>query len=128
MRLDGLMLWVPDVPATVRYYHQAFGIEPRWVREEGDYAQMETGEVMLQFASATAAPATGVDVTIASLDTSAPGMQLALSTDDVAAAMQKAIDAGGSEVAAPVTKPWGQIVGYVRDLNGFLIELATPGD
>lgn len=128
MRLDGLMLWVSDVPATVRYYREAFGVEPRWVRDEGDYAQMETGEVVLQFAGSTAAPTTGVDVTISSPGGSAPGVQLAFVTDDVAAAMRRAVEAGGSEVAAPVTKPWGQVVGYVRDVNGFLVEIATSGD
>jgi len=26
----------------------------------------------------------------------------------------------------PVTKPWGQKVGYLRDTNGFIIEICTP--
>lgn len=41
-----------------------------------------------------------------------------------------AIEAGALAVAIaePVTKPWGQTVAYVRDLNGLLVELATPGD
>jgi hypothetical protein len=29
-------------------------------------------------------------------------------------------------VTAPQTKPWGQDVAYVRDLDGNLIELASP--
>ena len=27
-----------------------------------------------------------------------------------------------------VTKPWGQTVGYIRDIDGFLIEICTPMD
>jgi YD repeat-containing protein len=26
----------------------------------------------------------------------------------------------------PKTKPWGQVVAYVRDKDGFLIEICTP--
>lgn len=54
--LDGLMFWVADVPATVEFYEEAFGLKRRWVREEGDYAMMETGAVTLQFAVESAAP------------------------------------------------------------------------
>jgi len=36
--------------------------------------------------------------------------------------------AGARKVADPVTKPWGQVVAYVRDLNGLLVELTTAGD
>jgi len=28
-------------------------------------------------------------------------------------------------VQPPVAKPWGQVVSYVRDVNGFLVELCT---
>ena len=128
MRFDGLMMWVEDVRATADYYRDALDIPTRWIRDEGDYAQLETGEATLQLAAASAAHATGVDVVVARPDASAPGFQLSLATEDVAAAVQRAVDLGGSLVAAPVTKPWGQVVGYVRDINGFLIEIATPGD
>jgi hypothetical protein len=30
--------------------------------------------------------------------------------------------------AEPVTKPWGQTLAYVRDLNGVLVELASADD
>ena len=29
-------------------------------------------------------------------------------------------------VVQPVTKPWGQVVGWVVDANGILVEIATP--
>ncbi|MBV9916695.1 MAG: VOC family protein, partial [Solirubrobacterales bacterium] len=40
----------------------------------------------------------------------------------------RALDAGCAALAAPVDKPHGQRVGYVRDPFGNLIELATPMD
>lgn len=39
---------------------------------------------------------------------------------------QKALDAGATEFEPVKEKPWGQKVGYVRDNNGFLIEICTP--
>ena len=34
--------------------------------------------------------------------------------------------AGAIVVAPPTTKPWGQTVAYVRDLEGMLVEICTP--
>ena len=39
--------------------------------------------------------------------------------------MQKAREAGATLVSAPENKPWGQMVAYVRDLDGFLVEICT---
>jgi len=36
------------------------------------------------------------------------------------------VDAGAEIVKQPEAKPWGQTVGYLKDLNGFLVELCTP--
>ena len=55
-----------------------------------------------------------------------PGMEIALVTDDVAAAFEKAVAAGALPLMPPKEKPWGQVVGYVRDLNGALVELCSP--
>jgi len=128
MKLDGLMLWVPDVRAAVAFYEAAFGIEAKWVRDEGDYAQMNTGEVTLQFADESAAAGSGVAIRATRPDIDAPGFQLALTSDDVAAAFARAVDAGATVAAEPVTKPWGQTLAYVRDLNGVLVELASADD
>ena len=42
--------------------------------------------------------------------------------DDVEASFRRALASGAVEVKPPEKKPWGQTVGYVRDLNGFLVE------
>ena len=47
-------------------------------------------------------------------------------TDDVDAAYKKAIAAGAIEVAPPESKPWGQTVSYVREINGFLVGINSP--
>ena len=56
----------------------------------------------------------------------AAGFEIAFVTDDPEAAYRKALAAGAGAVKPPALKPWGQTVGYVRDLNGCLIELCSP--
>jgi hypothetical protein len=53
-------------------------------------------------------------------------MELGLVTDDVATAHAQAIRHGAKELSAPVEKPWGQVVSYVRCPDGTLVELCTP--
>jgi len=54
------------------------------------------------------------------------GMEIGLVTEDVPAAHVAALAAGATELAPPATKPWGQVVSYVRAPDGCLIELCTP--
>ncbi len=54
------------------------------------------------------------------------GVKLGLVTEDVAGAYARAVDAGATPLKEPAEKPWGQTVGYVRDLNGVLIEICSP--
>jgi uncharacterized glyoxalase superfamily protein PhnB len=55
-----------------------------------------------------------------------PAVEVAFVTDDVEAAFAGAVKAGAVPVAQPKHKPWGQLVAYVRDLNGFLVEICSP--
>ena len=47
-------------------------------------------------------------------------------TDNVPEVLQKATSFGAVMVSEPVEKPWGQVVAYLRDPDGFLIEVCTP--
>jgi catechol 2,3-dioxygenase-like lactoylglutathione lyase family enzyme len=53
-------------------------------------------------------------------------MEIGLACADVPAANARALAAGASGLAAPLTKPWGQTVAYVRCPDGTLVELCTP--
>jgi uncharacterized glyoxalase superfamily protein PhnB len=39
--------------------------------------------------------------------------------------ISQAIEAGATLTEASKEKPWGQTVAYLRDLDGFLIEICT---
>jgi lactoylglutathione lyase len=125
MKFGYTILYVPDVEKTVAFYEMAFGLERKFVHESG-YGEMSTGDTKLGFASIELAKSNGVTFQSALPDGPPPAVEVAFVTDDVQAAIAKAIQAGAVLVAEPKQKPWGQTVGYVKDLNGFLVEICTP--
>lgn len=126
MRLGYVILHVPDVAAAVAFYERAFGLARRFIHDSGQYAEMETGSTALAFASHALAEANGLPPGPAGRDLLPFGTEIALVTDDVQAAFRRALEAGASAAVEPAARPWGQVVGYVRDLNGILVELCTP--
>ncbi len=128
MKLGYLLLYVPDVQKSVTFYEKAFGLKCRFIsiEDENGYAEMDTGAAALGFASHALAQSNGVKYQPCRPDSPPPAMEVGLVTDDVAGAYQKAVAAGAVSVAEPKQKPWGQSVAYVRDNNGFLVEICSP--
>jgi uncharacterized glyoxalase superfamily protein PhnB len=54
------------------------------------------------------------------------GFEVAFTTDDVQAAYERALAAGAISAAPPVAKPWGQVVAFVRDRDGIIVEICSP--
>lgn len=127
MKLGYTIIYVPDVTASLAFFELAFDLKRKFLHESGTYGELDTGETTLSFA----AHALG-DMNFAGghvhADTSTQplGFEIALVTDDVPAAHARAIAAGAREMAAPLQKPWGQVVSYVRCPDGTLVELCTP--
>jgi lactoylglutathione lyase len=126
MKLGYTILYVPDVAQSVAFYQKAFGLTCRFITAEGDYAEMETGSATLAFASEELAESHGFEFTKNRADAAPAGVEICLICDDVPAAYAAAVAAGAQIKAAPQTKPWGQVVCYVTDSNGILVEIATP--
>lgn len=121
------IVYVNDVQATISFYEKAFGFTRKFVPPGNEYAELSTGETVLSFAAISLAKKNLPDGFIASDPSQKPlGIELAFTTNEVDKQFQQAIDAGATSVAKPVVKPWGQTVGYVRDINGVLIEICTP--
>lgn len=124
MKLGYVILYVPNVARAVEFYGRAFGLAHRFTHKSGAYAEMETGETALAFSSE--AIANGLDTVPQRPGQRPPAFEVALVTDDVPAAVTKATAAGATLVRDAERKPWGQVVAYVRDLNGVLVELCSP--
>jgi lactoylglutathione lyase len=125
MKFGYTILYVKDVEGTVAFYESAFRLKRKFVHESG-YGEMDTGETKLAFASVDLAISNGVAFIEANPQGPSPAVEIAFVTDDVAEAFAVAVKAGAVPVAQPKQKPWGQTVGYVRDLSGFLVEICSP--
>jgi len=125
MKLGYVILYVGDVGATIAFYEAAFGLERRFVHDSGQYAELETGATALAFVDEAFVTQTCPSFRRNRCDEEPAGAEIGLVVDDVQAAFDKAVKAGAQAYLAPLRKPWGQTVSYVRDCNGFLIELCS---
>ncbi len=121
------ILYVQDVTKAVEFYEDAFGFSRKFVSPENDYGELLVGETTLSFASTVLAKSNLTDGFIESnLVTKPFGIEIGFTTENIEETILKAVNAGATVVENPKTKPWGQIVAYIRDLDGFLIEICTP--
>ena len=125
MKLGYVLLYVDDVKATIAFYERAFGLGLRFLHESGTYAELETGATALGIVDAAFAAAGGIVFDTVTPRARPPGIEVGLIADDVDSAYATALAAGAVSVVAPHRKPWGQTVSYVRDCNGFLVELCS---
>ena len=119
------ILYVNNVEKTIDFYIKAFGFTQKIITPEKDYAELETGGTTLAFAAYSVAEYNGIAISKSDGYTPSPAFEITFVTDDIDTAFKQAIEAGAIVVKEPTSKPWGQIVGYVRDINGFLVELCT---
>jgi lactoylglutathione lyase len=127
MKFAYTILYVPDVSRSLAFYESAFGLKRRSLHESGMYGELETGSVTLSFAAEPLAQSNipgGFQP--ASLTRQPAASEIAFATANVPSAYERALAAGALAVAAPLAKPWGQLVAYVRDIDGHLVELCTP--
>ncbi|MGV3609577.1 MAG: VOC family protein [Fluviicola sp.] len=123
------ILYVSDVKRTAEFYSKTFGFEVRFIAPGDEYAELNSGSTTLSFAAHSLAHSGLKDgFQAADLKAKPFAMEVGFTTVDVPALVEKAIAAGATLVEEPKEKPWGQVVAYVRDLEGFLIEICTPMD
>jgi predicted enzyme related to lactoylglutathione lyase len=121
------LLYVDDVEKTMRFYSQAFGLEAGFFdAEQKQYGEMVTGGTKLGFVNHKTASSHGFSYERMTLSKMPAPFEIGLVTKDVAGAFEQAVKNGALAVSPPETKPWGQTVSYVRDCNGFLVEICSP--
>jgi len=126
MKLGYVIVYVNNVEASLAFFEKAFGLSRGFLSEGGEFGTLDTGTTALGFATHQVAR-TSVSQYVVAADSPVPlGMEVGLVTPNVAAACDRAVAAGAVLVQAPVTKPWGQTVAYVRAPDGTLVELCTP--
>lgn len=117
------ILYVVDVAATLNFYREAFGFETAFLHESGDYGELATGDTKLSFSSHRLMRELGKNFDEEPIEH--PAWEIAFETDDVAAALTRAVAAGGVMLQNVEHMPWGQTTAYIRAPEGTLIEICT---
>ena len=121
------IVYVESVEKTISFFENAFVMSRKFVTEENDYGELNTGETTLSFASHELGQSNFSGSYVSGSSSDKPlGIEIALVTTDVETSHSAALEHGATELKAPVQKPWGQIVSYVRCPSGILLELCTP--
>ena len=106
--LGYVILYVNDVPASLAFYEEAFGLARRFFHDDDGkaYGELEPGAARLAFASLELAKTNlQQEVVAASPDKAPLGFEIALVTPDVPALYARAVKAGATAVSEPAVKP-----------------------
>ncbi|WP_179349832.1 VOC family protein [Winogradskyella pacifica] len=127
MKYAYTILYVEDVEKTMSFYENAFGFQKKFITPEHDYGELLSGETTIAFASHSLGNSNfKKGFKQLSINEKPNGIEMAFTTENIENDFNKAIKAGAIEYEPIIEKPWGQKVGYLRDINGFLIEICTP--
>jgi lactoylglutathione lyase len=122
-RLGYVILWCEDVDGALRFYTDVLGFREK--ARHGDYVELDTGPTTL----ALVARAFVRDQLHLEVPPPGPGsaeIGVVVERDAVAATFARAVAGGATGVQPPHEQPWGQVVSYVRDPEGHLLEICSP--
>ena len=125
MKFGYTIIYTEDVTKSIEFFENAFGFTRRFIHESG-YGELDTGSTALAFATHELGKSNLPDGYIKANEKLPLGIEIAIVTDNVQEAFNKAIANGASDIKEPLSKPWGQIVAYVRSPDGVLIEICSP--
>ncbi|KIX20073.1 glyoxalase [Flavobacterium sp. 316] len=127
MKYAYTILYVESVSETIEFYEKAFGFNRKFLTPESDYGELILGETTIAFASIELGNSNFKSGFEKISKSQKPfGVELVFTTENIEKDFQSAINFGATEFEPIIEKPWGQKVGYLRDNNGFLIEICTP--
>jgi len=123
-----VVVYVNDVEKSVAFYEKAFGLKTRMTQGNvrTAWAEMETGSTTLAFTPQDQRETVlsgGVKAHKAS--EAAPNVLVSLTYDDVHSAYKHAVENGAKGMAEPEDKPWGMTAGYVKDIDGILVQIGS---
>jgi lactoylglutathione lyase len=121
------ILYVKDVAKSIDFYEKAFDCTRKFIAPNNEYGELNTGNTTLSFAQKDFIKSHLKDGFIeADLANKPFATEIAFTTDNVQETYNQAIKAGATPESEPEYKPHGQTVSYVRDLDGFLVEICSP--
>lgn len=117
-----VVVYVRDVAASLAFYEAVLGLERDHLDEDGSYGELKAG---VGFAADWHAER-HLDIPFQRNDPSGnpAGFGLEFPIDDVDAAFERALEAGGRAVWQPQDKPWGRSAMF-RDPDGVLVQVLS---
>jgi lactoylglutathione lyase len=126
IKFSHMIFYVQNIKLALSFYKEAFDIETKFIHESEEYAELSTGETTLAFASEALGNSNLPNEFIPNNNSQLPASnEITLTAKDVKKAYNLALSKGAIDVIPPKEKPWGQLVAYIRDPNGLLIEIAS---
>ena len=118
---DYVVLVVDDVDRSLDFYVGILGLALG--HRSGPFAQLDTGVTRVAlYARSAMSDTLGRPLRAPSDD--APGFELGFKVDDCDAAFRDLVDRGATPAVEPQDRAWGQRTAYLRDPDGYLVELA----
>ncbi|MFN2556304.1 MAG: VOC family protein [Nitriliruptorales bacterium] len=120
---DYVVVIVAELERSVGFYVDLLGLKLQ--HRSGPFVQLDTGRTRLALYQRDAMAETlGVEK-LAAPDPHAPGFELGFKVADVDSVYAVLVARGVQPAVPPTDRHWGQRTAYVRDPDGYLIELAT---
>ena len=120
------IVYVKDTGASINFFEKAFGLKRKFFCEQTGYAELDTGDTTLSFASHKLTKENLKFKYRAADESTEPlGMEIAFVVDSVKEAYDKAIASGAKSLKAPTEMPWGQTIAHLVCPDGTLVELCT---
>lgn len=126
MRLDGMGLFVKDMPAMIRFYRDVLGFEINEDESTSNVYLIKDGTLFLLYGREDFETMTSRKYEyIKGLN---GHFEIALYVDtfeEVDKEYEQAVNKGATSVLEPTTEPWGQRTCYIADPEGNLIEIGS---
>ncbi|MGN0739725.1 MAG: VOC family protein [Treponema sp.] len=126
MKLDGVGLFVNDMPAMIRFYRDVLGFEIKEDENAVNVYLIKNGTLFMLYERKNFEKMTNRKYEY--LNGLNGHFEIALYVDtfeEVDLEFAKAIEKGARPVLEPTTEPWGQRTCYIADPEGNLIEIGS---
>ncbi len=118
--LDYTVLIVAELDRSLEFYVNLLGLPLN--HRSGGYAQLRTGSTRLSLFTREALERT-LRKPLQAPSEDAPGFEIAFLVENVDEAFEELVAKGARAEQGPMDRFWGQRTAYLRDPDGYLVEL-----
>lgn len=122
-QLGYVILWCENLEVAIEFYTQILGFSQK--ARHGDYVELGTGATTLGLV-ARQFVRDGLHLEVPPLGPENLELGIVVPRDDVTSTFERAVAAGAKSIQPPHEQPWGQLVSYIRDPDGHLLEICSP--